>query len=190
MKRVMIGVLLFILAVVSFTSLVSAQDPEMMKKWQAYMTPGKYHKHMAYYVGDWTFTGKGWENPKTPPTTMTGTVSAKMILGGRYLKMAYKGKMPMGLFEGVGITAFDNHLKIFHSFWIDTMGTGVFVAKGKPGTKKVREEVGVMESPMGKVKMRNVFTILSADKWKMEMFNTYPKAPEFKSMEAVYTRKK
>jgi hypothetical protein len=115
-----------------------------------------------------------------------------MILGGRYLQMKYRGDSMGMSFEGIGITAFDNHLKIFHSTWIDSMGTGIFISKGKPGTEKMREETGVADDPLGggKVQMRTVFTIISKDRYKMEMFNRVASSPEFKSMEMIFTRKK
>lgn len=192
MKKAFTTGIVVMIAMVFFTSLFGTQDPEMMKKWQAFMTPGKYHKQLAHYTGNWSFDGKSWMDPKGPPLKASGTVAAEMILGGRYLKMIYKGTS-MGMpFEGISITAFDNHLKIFHSIWIDNSGTGIFISKGKPGTEKVREETGVIDDPMGsgKVHMRTVYTNITKDRFKMEMFNKIGSSPETKSMELIYTRNK
>jgi hypothetical protein len=164
----------------------------MMKKWQAFMTPGQHHQQLNYYVGNWTYVGKSWMAPGTPATPTSGTATGKMVLGGRYLKQNYQGSAMGMTMEGIGITAFDNFLKMFHSTWIDTMGTGIFISMGKPGDGKVREETGTMDDIMtgDKVTMRNVFTILGPDSYKMEMFNKTDTTPEYKSMELVFTRKK
>jgi len=193
MKREMITGLIIVLAALCFTGLAAEQDQqEMMKKWQAFMTPGQYHQQLAYYAGDWTYVGKSWVAPGAPATPTSGTAMGKMILGGRYLKQKYQGNAMDMTFEGMGITAFDNFLKAFHSVWVDSMGTGIFVSMGKPGDGKVREETGMMDDIMTgkKVTMRNVFTILGPDSYKMEMFNKTKTTPEFKSMEMVFTRKK
>ena len=132
MKHLMIFGLIALLAApcVSGQEMDQAQQ-EMMKKWQAFMTPGQYHEQLAYYTGDWTYTGNNWMAPGAPPSPTSGTAQGKMILGGRYLKQTYQGNSMGMTFDGVGITAFDNHLKMFHSIWIDSLGTGIFSSMGR-----------------------------------------------------------
>jgi hypothetical protein len=193
MKKQLIFALMVLMAALCFSGPdKEADQQEMMKKWQAFMTPGQYHKQLAYYVGNWTYTGKSWMAPGAPATPTSGKASGKMILGGRYLKQTYQGSAMGMTFDGVGITAFDNHLKMFHSTWIDSLGTGIFVSMGKPGDNKVREETGDMADIITgeKVTMRNVFTILGPDSYKMEMYNKTKTMPEYKSMELIFTRKK
>ncbi len=64
---------------------MSAEQQEMMEKWNEYMTPGEPHKRMAERVGTWNFTSKMWQQPGTPPEESSGTSTAKMSMGGRYL---------------------------------------------------------------------------------------------------------
>jgi len=193
MKQRVIFTLMFLIAVLSVSGQESAPDPqEMMKKWQAFMTPGQNHEQLAFYTGEWTYTGQSWMEPGAPATPTSGTAQGKMILGGRYLKQTYQGSAMGMTFDGVGITAFDNHLQMYHSIWIDSLGTGIFVSMGKPGDGKVREETGDMADIItgGNVTMRNVFTVLGPDSYKMEMYNSSKTMPEYKSMEMVFTRKK
>ena len=193
MKKQIIFATMVLMAALCFSGQATEQDQqEMMKKWQAFMTPGQYHKQLAYYIGDWTYTGKNWMSPGAPASPTSGTASGKMILGGRYLKQTYQGSSMGMTFNGVGITAFDNHSKTFKSIWIDSLGTGIFVSTGKPGDSKVREETGDMADIITgeNVSMRNVLTILGPDSYKMEMYNKTKTTPEFKSMELVFTRKK
>jgi hypothetical protein len=193
MKKQMIFVMMTLLAVLGLSAQAMDQDQqEMMKKWQAFMTPGQYHEQLAYFAGDWTYTGSSWMAPGTPATPTTGTASGEMILGGRYLKQTYQGSSMGMTFDGMGITAYDNHLKMFQSIWIDSLGTAIFLSTGKPGDGKMREETGDMADIITNemVTMRNVFTILGPDSYKMEMYNRSKSMPEYKSMEMVFTRKK
>jgi hypothetical protein len=191
-KKIMFGLMVMLISL-GFSGLAAEQDQqEMMKKWQAFMTPGEFHQQLAYYVGDWTYTGKSWVAPGAPATPTSGTATGTMILGGRYLEQKYQGTAMGMTFDGMGITAFDNYLKEFQSVWVDSMGTAIFVSKGKPGDGKTREETGTMADIMSgeNVTMRNVFTILGPDSYKMEMYNSSKAMPEYKSMEMVFTRKK
>ena len=193
MKCRMIFGFMVLMAALCFSGQEMEQDQqEMMEKWQAFMTPSQYHEQLAYYVGDWTYTGKSWVAPGAPASPTSGTATGEMILGGRYLRQTYQGSSMGMTFDGMGITAFDNHLKMFHSIWIDSLGTGIFVSMGKPGDGKVREETGDMADIMSgeNVTMRNVFTILGPDSYKMEMYNSSKTTPEYKSMEMVFSRKK
>jgi hypothetical protein len=191
-RKIMFGLMVMLISL-GFSALIAEQDQqEMMKKWQAFMTPGEFHQQLAYYVGDWTYTGKSWMAPGTPATPTSGSARGKMILGGRYLMQEYEGESMGMTFQGIGTTAFDNFLKEFHSVWVDSLGTGIFLSKGKPGDGKTREETGTMADIVTgeNVTMRNVFTILGPDSYKMEMYNSSKSIPEYKSMEMVFTRKK
>ena len=88
-------------------------DQEMMKKWQAFATPGAMHKHLAKSVGKWKNQSKMWMKPGAPPQSSSGYSEGKMILGGRYLKMKFKGQSLGMPFEGISIAGYDNFKKKF-----------------------------------------------------------------------------
>ena len=52
-------------------------------------------------------------------------------MGGRYQEGTYSGDMFGMPFEGRGMVAYDNATEEFVSTWIDNMGTGMMVTKGK-----------------------------------------------------------
>ena len=134
-----------------------------------------------------------WMVPGAPPQVSDGTSEMRMIMGGRFLEdvttSTYNG-MP---FEGRGISGYDNLKKKFVYVWIDNTGTGIMVGKGTYDPK-TRSFVYFTEGPdlmTGKMKTyRGVETMIDADNWKSEMFEKRPDGKEFKSMEAVYKRKK
>ena len=193
-KILLVSLLTVLMLSVSMTAQeMSKEDQEMMKKWQEYATPGAAHKYMEQFTGKWTTSNKMWMKPGAPPMTATGTAEAKMILGGRYLKSYYKGKM-MGMdFEGIGKLGFNNMHKTYNSFWIDNTGTGFYLTEGKLSKDgKVRTEKGVWDDPMtgGKTKVKMVIYSVSGDSYKMEMYAEMPDGKEFKSMEMIYTKVK
>jgi len=169
----------------------SAQSDAEMKAWEAYATPGPEHKKMAEEVGSWNADMTFWMEAGGEATKATSAAEIKMVLGGRYQEMSYTGKM-MGMpFEGNSVLAFDNTTKEYTSTWMDNMGTGLMVMKGKASKDgKVINFNGTMVNPIdGKqTPYREVYTIVDANTRKMEMFDT-KNGKEFKSMEIIMKRK-
>lgn len=194
-KRVLIF-LVFVFFPVSFLAVSgqekSADDQEMMKKWMEYATPAEGHKFLQKMVGEWEIVSKLWEKPGQDPTVTKGPGKGKMIMGGRYLKVNYRGTM-MGMpFEGMSIYGYDNHLKKYFSTWIDNMGTGILVNKGiLDRSGKVLTQFGDVDDIFTgkKQKAKTIITFVNPDKWLMEMYMISPQG-EFKSLEVTHTRKK
>jgi hypothetical protein len=185
---------LFRIAVLALSLLAGtayAQTDAEMKAWEAYMTPGEAHKMMAEETGTWNCDMTFWHAPGSPAEKATSTANIKMILGGRYQEMNYSGNV-MGMpFEGKGLLAFDNTTKEYTTTWVDNMGTGMMVMRGKakPGSKTL-EFTGEMVDPVsGKPKKcREVYSIVDANTRKMEMYDLSG-SKEFKTMEIVMKRK-
>ncbi len=163
----------------------------MQKAWEAYMTPGEPHKMLAAEEGSWNNEMTFWMDPDTPPEKATSTADIKMIMGGRYQVSNYSGNM-MGMpFEGRATVAYDNATDEYISTWIDNMGTGLGVMRGKyDEASKATTLKGSMVDPMtGKEKqVREVYTIVDDNTRKMEMFDLGPDGNEYKSMEILMKR--
>ena len=173
------------------SSLLAQNQDDMMKKWMDYMTPGEIHSMMAKSVGEWTYVSKWWNDPSAPPTVSEGRAVYEMILGGRYLKCMNYGEV-MGMpFEGMNLLAYDKAMNEFFSFWIDNIGTGMTMARGKYNDKtKVCDMKGTMVDPMlGKeIEYRQTMKFLDDNNQLFEMYLSY-EGKEFKTMEIMSTRK-
>ena len=179
----------------------ATDEPEMMeepmdsvarqKAWEAYMTPGDAHKGMAADVGKWNDELTFWMGPDAPPEKATATEEIKMIMGGRYQVSSLKGEM-MGMpFEGRSTLAYNNATNEYISTWIDNMGTGLSVMRGKyDEASKSTTMNGSMVDPMtGKEKqIRQVYTIVDDNTRKMEMFEASAGGKEMKTMEIIMKR--
>jgi len=162
------------------------------KAWEKHMTPSKTHEIMAKDNGIWEEEITMWYSRKSEPVKATFIVENKMILGGRYQEATHKGNM-MGMpFEGKSTLAYDNTAQEYVSTWVDNMGTGIMVMKGKfnSDTKSINFEGKTIDPLTRKEKkVKEIFTYIDENTQKMEMFDTDYDGKEFKSMEAILKRK-
>lgn len=159
--------------------------------WQNYMTPGNAHKMLAEEEGSWNCEMTFWMGPDGNPEKYTSSADIKMVMGGRYQEANYKGDM-MGMpFEGKSTVAFDNTTEEYTSTWIDNMGTGMMVMRGKmsPASQKMVLKGEMVDPATGKAKpVREVYSVIDENTRKMEMYDNH-NGKEYKSMEIIMTRK-
>jgi len=163
----------------------------MMKKWEAYMTPGKFHQWLKESNGTWTQDITMWMDPSAPPTKSTATAENTMILGGRYQQSTTKGSFNNMPFEGISTLGYDNTKKVFINTWIDNMGTGITYMEGTyDDAKKVINFTGKMTDCMTEkeIAMRQVFKIIDDNTQLLEWYETRD-GSERKTMEIKMTRK-
>lgn len=189
--KISLHTFLTMLVLVLSNSLFAQDQDEMMKKWMDYMTPGEMHEMLAKSVGEWSYVSKWWNDPSAPPTVSKGRTVDEMILGGRYLKSTTYGDamgMPM---EGMNIVAYDKATKEFFSFWIDNLGTGMTMARGKfnEKTKEVDMKGTMVDAISGKeVEYRQTMKFID-DKNKLFEMYMINNGKEVKNMEMMFTRK-
>lgn len=185
----------FILLLISSANIfLLAQETDMqdeqMQIWMEYMTPGPMHEMLAKSIGDWKTINKFWMDPAGEPMIVEGTGKTEMILGGRYQKSTHKSMM-MGMeTEGISITGYDNATQEFTAIWIDNIGTGTAMTKGRydESTNSIMMK-GTMVDPMTKQEMdiREVLTFVDDDHQLFEMY-VVDNGKEFKSMEIEFVR--
>lgn len=172
---------------------MTKEEEEMMKLWQEYATPGKPQESFNFFKGSWLIETKFWMAPETPPSTSTGTAECEVIMGGRYLLMEFEGIVNGMKFEGMSITGYDNAKKKFQSIWIDNFGTGIYPTEGTCSAdfKECTDE-GEWYDPIKKTnyKVKQITKKTGDNTFTSEMYVTYPKEKQFKSMELNYKRKK
>jgi hypothetical protein len=147
---------------------------------------------LAKDTGTWDAELTFWSLDNPQEMKSTATVTYKMIMGGKYQEGTYSGDMFGMPFEGKGTVAFDNATEEFVSTWIDNMGTGMMVTRGKyDGATKTSTFHGEMVDPVTKKakKVKEVITYIDDNNQKMEMFDVSEDGKEFKSMQVVSKRK-
>jgi len=163
------------------------------KAWTDYATPSKAHEMLTKDTGTWEAELTFWSPDNPQEMKSTATVTYKMIMGNRYQEGVYSGDMFGMPFEGKGTVAYDNATEEFVSTWIDNMGTGMMVTRGKHDeTTKTSTFYGEMVDPVTKKtkKVKEIITYIDENNQKMEMFDVLEAGKEFKSMQVVSRRKK
>jgi len=188
-RKAAVFVSIILLFICSSTFAQGADQQEMMKKWQEYMTPGTVHQGFAKMAGNWKATVTMFD-PSGQQMQSEGTVVYETILGGRYLKSSFKGTM-MGMpFEGMGVDAYDNATKEYISTWVDNMGTGLMYLKGKwDDASKSIIYTGTMVDPMsGKDQPSKTISKMVDDNHVVQTMFNIVNGQEVKSMEIAYSR--
>ena len=179
-----------------FASGPQQSQEDQQKAMEAYMkmmATNENHAHLKTFVGEWTVSSTAWMQPGAPPERSQNSARAEMILGGRFLKMHFKGTMFGQPFEGIQIIGYDNMKKKFITFWIDSSSTAFFLTEGtRDEASKTMTETGLWPDPMtgGTIKMRAITKLIGPDEFAYEMFMTGPDGREFKTLENRSVRKK
>jgi len=165
-----------------------------MKTMMEVGTPGEEHKMLAKSDGNWKAETTMWMEPGAPPVPGKGSATYKMIMGGRYQQISFKGDF-MGMpYEGYGITGYDKGKKVFFSTWMDNMSTMMMNMEGKSSDGgKTMELKGRMLCPANgqECDMREVYKMVDDNTQIMEMYGPDMKTgKEFKNMEIKFTRSK
>ena len=185
MKRTIVAIAL--LALGTAAGLAQSSEQDQAKAMEAYMKAGAvtaHHEALKYFAGRWKVEAKMWTAPGAPPAESVNTTEGEMILGGRYVRMSYKGEM-MGMpFEGLQISGYDNLAKTFTTFWIDNTSTSFYLLKGTyDAAKKTYTFTGRWADPVGgETPVRMIIKIVSPDVYESETYVKGPDGKEFLNM--------
>jgi hypothetical protein len=189
----MFGVLLVILALTIYAQQPSQEDQQkMMEAYMKMSALNENHEHLKNFVGEWDVSTKDWMFQGAEPAVSEGTSKGEMLMGGRFLKMHFKGSMFGQPFEGLQIIGYDNLQKKYVTFWIDSTSTAFYLISGKRDKESnVTAGTGEWPEPMsgGTMKVRDVTELISKDEFKYEMYMTGPDGKEFKTVEYIAKRK-
>jgi Protein of unknown function (DUF1579) len=168
-------------------------EEQMQSAWKKAATPTAEHAFLKEFVGNWKTTTKWWMAPDSKPEVTKGRAVNTMELGGKFLRQSFKGSMMGHPFSGIGYTGYDTVNKEFTSVWMDSMSTAMMTSTGSYNpTTKALTLVGEASCPMveGKIHVRMVERVVSANKHIFEFYSPAPNGGEFRSLEIEYIRSK
>lgn len=164
-----------------------------LENWQTQMASlaelAPEHARLRDLVGTWDAHVKFWMTPGAGPIESAGTSVNTLIMGGRYLQSEFS----MPDFEGRGFVGFDRVRNEHVSAWLDSMGTGISLARGKADEGGRRLEVFADDidcATRQPVSHRMVTRYLSSDEHVWEMFATLTGGVEHQVMEITYRRRR
>jgi hypothetical protein len=180
------------LALVSAPALAQGEADEaaMMEAFEKAGTPGPHHEAMARLAGKWNATMTMWEQPGAKPSSYEGTMTNKMVMGGRYMEQIFDGEVMGQPMSGRGIAAFDNVTGKHTGVWYDSLSTQITYSEGECNKDHTVETAYLKtHDPMGnEVNAKLVTRVVSNDEHVFEYYMLLPDGGEFKTMEIVYKR--
>ncbi|HEY3245892.1 MAG TPA: DUF1579 domain-containing protein [Phycisphaerae bacterium] len=150
----------------------------------------KEHETLKLLAGNWKTQTKVWMGPGDPDIS-SGTFTAKLILGGRWLAGDYGGTFNGKPFEGFSLWGYNKEEQKFINIWCSTMGTAPIIAQGTADpTGKIITLSCTQECPMDHTMKttRSVTTIKSPNEILFEMFEPGPDGKEVKMLEVTYAK--
>ena len=96
-------------------------------------SPGAVHAALARMAGDWEAHAKFWPSSEStaPPMVCVATVSAKMVMGGRFLFQNVRGSCNDQSVEAIGVIGYDNESGMYEAVSFDNLGTSMALHRGE-----------------------------------------------------------
>ena len=160
---------------------------EMTAAYKAAGEPGAPHKFLERLAGRWSAKVKLWSGPGDP-VEARGVALNEMILGGRFLRMEYKGEMMGETFVSLSLDGYDNTTKKYTGVWIDSMGTTMYTYEGECAdpcmTRTMHTEY--VDPATGKtVKGRTVTRLLAPNEFDYESWELYHEGEDVMAIHPV-----
>lgn len=165
---------------------------EMEARWRKAGTPAAAHKLLEPLAGKFEVKSKMWMEPGAEPMLSTGSAEHTWILGGRFLKQRFSGKVHGQPYDGVGVLGYDNVKGKYVHSWIDSMGTGMMISECyyDPASKELKMS-GSFTCPVTEEEMSAdlVTRIVNKHEHVMEMYHDHPVTGQrYKAMELTYRK--
>lgn len=154
--------------------------------------PAAGHMLLRDFVGLWRGMTKLWLDPAGVPEETETTLHAELVLGGRWLRLSYRGVSFGKPHAGEMSLGFHKDAGDFELAWIDSAHTGsaIMLSKGKLGEPGVVDVLGSYLGGGERWGWRTVLRCSAPDELVLEAFNVSPGGAEERAMLSRFTRER
>lgn len=154
--------------------------------------PAEGHTLLRAFVGLWSGPTKLWLDPASVPEETETTLHAALVLGGRWLRLSYRGVSFGKPHAGEMSLGFHKDADDFELAWIDSAHTGsaIMLSKGKLGSPGVVDVLGSYLGGGERWGWRTVLRCPTPDELVIEAFNVSPRGEEERAMLSRLTRER
>jgi len=167
---------------------------EMMAEYEEMVAPDEHQEMLTYFVGDWTVVMKMWMDPTALPMEAPGTMTAEMIMDGRFVKQEFHASMMGQPFTGTGMIGYDNYSGKYQSIWIDSVSTTMHYLEGHSSRNGDSISLyGQMDEPQLGIRGRMVeyiYTVIDEDTFVFVANDLHIGKENNTVIEVTYTRVK
>jgi hypothetical protein len=147
------------------------------------------HELLAGMAGNWRGTTRTWLDPNAAPEETPTEATAEMLLGGRFLRIDYRGTVAGKPHAGQMIVGFHNDAQSFELLQIDSFHTGsmMMLSTGPVGPGGAVSVLGSYPAGNERWGWRTVLR-RDAEELVIEAFNIAPDGQEFPAIETRLRR--
>lgn len=149
--------------------------------------PGPAHEILKQFEGSWKQYVSA--NMGTGPSTGTGALTNRMILGGRFLQMDGAATVGGMTITSMSILGYDNRIGKYTLYSIDEFGTYAITARGAyDSTTRILTFLGVEEEGGMKMEFKITIAIVNKDTYTFRLDFTMPDGKDMTAVEIKCTR--
>lgn len=141
------------------------------------------HELLAALSGRWRGPAQLWLEPQALPETTTIELQAELVLGGRWLRLDYKGSAFGQPHAGEMLLGFHKDVQAYELAWIDSAHTGsaIMLSTGvaQPGRVEVLGSYPAGDQRWG---WRTRLALLPTDELGLDAFNISPEGKEDRAL--------
>eukprot|EP00913_Durusdinium_trenchii_P005925 g5537.t1 len=168
---------------------MTTESPDAMADFAELAKPAAEHALFEPFIGEFNARVTAWCGSDAEPMTSTGTMTNRLILGGKFIEHDYQDDADM--YQGKGYWGYNTVDKRWEGVWIDSMCSFMNIEQGSHNpANNTWGMTGQMTDPMSgkRLRKRSLITLTDSDHHTMEMFHAEEGAEEKLSMRIEYTR--
>jgi hypothetical protein len=150
---------------------------------------GDGHRALHALVGTWHGTTRTWLDPSAPPDQGQTALRAEAILGGRFVRLEYRGTVIGKPHAGEMLLGHEPQASRFVAAWVDSfhMSTGIMISTGEPRPDGAIAVMGKYAAGDEEWAWRTVISLEGGD-LVIASFNVTPDGKEHPAVESRLSR--